>query len=211
MAQAKAADVRRQEILDAAWELFRTKGYEDTSTTDILKKVGIAKGTLYYHFTSKEEILDAVIEQTGRGMIQKARAHAKEKEVPLLQRLLLVLSSLQARGAGQGEMLEVIHTPSNVLLHEKSQQFMLKEALPILTELLEEGIQEGLLSCAHPQETVEMILIYVLHRFDDQAKEEGGFPKELIDALIENCEKLLGTESGALGFMRRLFALEEGT
>jgi AcrR family transcriptional regulator len=59
----KEAKERKNEILDAAEELFAAKGYEETSTGDILDRVGIARGTLYYHFKSKEDILDALIER----------------------------------------------------------------------------------------------------------------------------------------------------
>lgn len=63
MRVVKEATVRRNEILDAAEQLFVTKGFDGTSTNDILERVGIACGTLYYHFKSKEEILDAMIER----------------------------------------------------------------------------------------------------------------------------------------------------
>ena len=59
----KEAEERRNEILDAADELFGRKGFDGTSTNDILEKVGIARGTLYYHFKSKEDILDALIQR----------------------------------------------------------------------------------------------------------------------------------------------------
>lgn len=42
---------RRKELLDTARRLFISKGYEKTSINDILKEVGIAKGTFYYYFT----------------------------------------------------------------------------------------------------------------------------------------------------------------
>ena len=61
MANSKEAEERKKEILDIAEELFTTKGYDNTSTTDILERVGIARGTLYYHFKSKEEILSVKI------------------------------------------------------------------------------------------------------------------------------------------------------
>ena len=63
MRVVKEAAERRKEILDAAEQLFAAKGYDKTSTNDILEKVGIARGTLYYHFKSKEDILDAVIDR----------------------------------------------------------------------------------------------------------------------------------------------------
>ena len=65
----KEAEERREEILDAAEKLFTAKGFDNTSTGDILDAVGIARGTLYYHFKSKEDILDGAIQRiTGRLM-----------------------------------------------------------------------------------------------------------------------------------------------
>ena len=59
----KEAEIRKNEILDTAEKLFISKGYEKTSTTDILNEIGIARGTLYYHFKSKEDILIAMIDR----------------------------------------------------------------------------------------------------------------------------------------------------
>ena len=49
--------------VDVGEELFTQKGFDDTSTNDIINVIGIARGTLYHHFKSKEDILDAVIER----------------------------------------------------------------------------------------------------------------------------------------------------
>lgn len=57
MSDPKSTEERRSEIVEAARKLFLAKGYEATSTVDIMNAVGIAKETLYYHFSSKEEIL----------------------------------------------------------------------------------------------------------------------------------------------------------
>lgn len=61
MKTVKDAELRRQEILMTARELFIKKGYDKTSVNDILKVVDIAKGTFYYYFSSKEEVLEAII------------------------------------------------------------------------------------------------------------------------------------------------------
>ena len=50
----------RKKILDAAIELFFTKGYESTTTRDIIMKAGILNGSLYNRFKSKDEILYTV-------------------------------------------------------------------------------------------------------------------------------------------------------
>ena len=59
----KEAQERKNEILDVAGRLFAQKGYDSTSTNDILEEIGIARGTLYYHFKSKEDILDAMFDR----------------------------------------------------------------------------------------------------------------------------------------------------
>ena len=52
MRTVKEPEIRKNEILDAADTLFAQKGFDNTSTGDILEMVGIARGTLYYHFKS---------------------------------------------------------------------------------------------------------------------------------------------------------------
>ena len=70
----KEAEERKNEILDVAEELFGTYGFDHTSTNDILNRVGIARGTLYYHFKSKEDILDAVIQRiVTKGMTKASK------------------------------------------------------------------------------------------------------------------------------------------
>ena len=165
MAESKSAEERREEIMDAAAELFSTKGYEETTTTDIMKKVGIAKGTLYYHFASKEEILDAMIERMGRRLIATARDCAAT-DAPVYERLLKVMLSLNANSIGGEDLIEIMHQPRNVLMHEKSRAMVIREAGPILADLVREGVDEGLFDCKYPEQTVEMIMVYVLVAFD---------------------------------------------
>lgn len=52
----------REKIVEAADELFYRQGYEHTSFADIARDVAISRGNFYYHFKSKDEILDAVID-----------------------------------------------------------------------------------------------------------------------------------------------------
>ena len=67
----KNPDVRRLEILQAAENLFAKEGYVKTSVESIIKEAGIAKGTFYYYFKAKEDILEALVEQVA----EKLEAH----------------------------------------------------------------------------------------------------------------------------------------
>ena len=53
----------KRKIFEAAMELFANKGYDGTSVEEITSVVGIAKGTLYYHFSSKEEIFNFLVDE----------------------------------------------------------------------------------------------------------------------------------------------------
>lgn len=55
--------IGKQPLIDQAITLFRAKGYSATSIDDIVKSCGITKGSLYYHFQSKEELALAAMEQ----------------------------------------------------------------------------------------------------------------------------------------------------
>ena len=63
MKTIKDGEERKKEILMIARKLFAEKGYDQTSINDILKIIEIAKGTFYYYFTSKEELLEEIIMQ----------------------------------------------------------------------------------------------------------------------------------------------------
>jgi len=56
-------DERRRAIVDAAWDLFKTNGFERTSMSEISERVGGSKATLYSYFKSKDELFAAAMEQ----------------------------------------------------------------------------------------------------------------------------------------------------
>ena len=58
MPPAGAAELTRQRLIRAALELFTTRGYHDTTTAQIAKKAGIAEGTIYRHFASKQQLVN---------------------------------------------------------------------------------------------------------------------------------------------------------
>ena len=52
----------REKIIDASWELFNEKGFGETTINDMIARAGISKGTFYYYFRSKDELLDTLSE-----------------------------------------------------------------------------------------------------------------------------------------------------
>ena len=61
----------KRKIFETSMNLFATKGYDATSIEEITSVVGVAKGTLYYHFSSKEEIFNFLVEE-GMKLLQNS-------------------------------------------------------------------------------------------------------------------------------------------
>ncbi|WP_274631192.1 TetR/AcrR family transcriptional regulator [Arvimicrobium flavum] len=56
-------EVRQAELLDAAAQIFREKGYDEASTAEIAERAGVVEGTIYRYFASKRDLLVKVVEQ----------------------------------------------------------------------------------------------------------------------------------------------------
>ena len=202
----KEAIERRNEILDAAEELFVTKGYDKTSTNDILDRVGIARGTLYYHFKSKEEILNAMIERINDSLLTKAKMIASDKSIPVIDRIVMAIASLNVETDIGHEIIDEVHKPQNALMHQKMQENLLSGIVPILSGLVSEGAAQGLFSVRYPSETIEMLVLYSGAAFDDSYDDDPSSKEKRIKAFLYNTEKLLGAKEGSLQkAMRKLF------
>ncbi|MCE4042933.1 TetR/AcrR family transcriptional regulator [Lysinibacillus fusiformis] len=209
MREMKKAEERRNEILDAADELFTQKGFDGTSTNNILEKVGIARGTLYYHFKSKEDIMDALIERYTETMLTKARAVAGDSSIAVNERILRVVMALNMQNENGQEIMDHIHKPQNALMHRKIQQVVMNQVPPLLTSIIREGIEQGIYHTPYPYECMEMIVAYTNTVFDDDlvllSNEERA---ARVPAFIFNVERMLGVESGSLLYMMKMFGHE---
>lgn len=201
MRVVKEAEERRNEILDVADKLFTQKGFEGTSTNDILEEVGIARGTLYYHFKSKEDIMDALIERYNNKILSSAQAVAKDTTLSVYERIIQVILSMRlSQYKEESEaLIRVMHKPQNVLMHQKTQSTVIQSITPILSELIEEGIKQGLFDTPVPYECMEMFMIYMTTLFDGdiiELTEEEQLSR--MKAIQINMERVLGCEPGSL-------------
>ncbi len=198
MRHEKRGDARKKEILDTAELLFASNGFDNTSTNDIINAVGIARGTLYHHFTSKEDILDSVIDRINDTLMQDAKRIAEDKQIPLLDRLTGSIMALNVDSGIGEEVLIQVHKPQNALLHQKMQEKLISGIVPVITELIEEGNEEGIFHSPYPKEAAEMLMIYSNAAFDDLAIMDSEERIHKIQAFIFHTERIMGVEEGTL-------------
>lgn len=198
MRVVKDAKERKNEILDVAERLFCTKGFDNTSTNDILKEIGIARGTLYYHFKSKEEILDAMIERLSNEITSKATSIALDESIPVLKRLTNTILSLNLDNDMGHMIMEQVHRPQNALLHQKMEESLLAKVNPLITKIIKDGINEGICKTKYPEEAVEMLMIYSNIVFDGAKEYDKENKERKVAGFIFNTERILGMEEGSL-------------
>lgn len=209
----KEARERKNEILDAASRLFNEKGFDNTSTNDILEAVGIARGTLYHHFKSKEDIMDALIERQTAHILEAAQQTARDTSVSIEERFLRTAMALHvdedAEETGSREMLNHLHKPQNALMHQKTQKILMERVPGILAEILEDGISQGIIDTPYPLECMEMVLAYLDTAFDghDSRMTEEKYAVR-VKAFVFHLERMLGAREGSFSFIGRIFQYE---
>lgn len=198
MRVVKDATTRKKEILDVAERMFCTNGYDNTSTNDILAEIGIARGTLYYYFTSKEDILDGIIDRIIEEIVRKVSAIAMNEEIPVLERFTAAVLSANVDTEVGDMILEEVHKPQNALMNQKMNQRLLSEITPFFVKIIKDGIAEGMMQSEYPDEVVEMTLFYANATFDDA----NEYPEEIkikkVKGFISNVELMLRMEPGSL-------------
>ncbi len=193
----KKGEKRKQDLLKIAYKMFITRGYENTSVDDIIGEAGIAKGTYYYYFESKEQMLEEVIGMMIDEEIVRAQA-VLDTDITIPQKIVGIISALRPSEDEQpieGALMQA----ENVIMHDKIKKLLTTRAVPLLSEVVKEGIKDGTFDCDMIPERVKMLLIISNGTFD-----EGEHTAEDVAVFIDAAEKLLGAKSGTMSFIKEL-------
>lgn len=188
---------RKDEILSVAYNLFITKGYDNTSVDEIIEKVNIAKGTFYYYFTSKEEMLDEVINK----MINEEIIEAKKvvlMPIPIEQKVVGIVTSLRPK-SNELNIVEALNNENNIKMHMKYNKRIIDEATIILKDVVLEGIDKEVFNCTNIEERIKLLLKMSNDTFDD-----NNFTNKDVEVSIDMVEKLLGANPGTMSFISTL-------
>ncbi|SCY22578.1 TetR/AcrR family transcriptional regulator [Alkaliphilus peptidifermentans] len=188
----KEYDERKNEILNAAEKLFDGKGYEKCTINDILKEVGIAKGTFYYYFKSKEEVVDAIVSRYKEVVVSRAEKILKNDNINPEEKLMHVFMAMRIKEEVNSDILDDMHKTENALLHQKALNQIVTAMAPILVKVIEEGIEKKVWSCRYPLQYMQIFLAASLTLTDEGIFElDADSQMKVLAALISTLEKML--------------------
>lgn len=192
---SKAPEERRQELIDAAMELFWSQGYEKTMVSDIVKRVGVAQGLFYYYFESKQDIFVATVDQFMQLHVEEFAVLLRDKSVSPLARMRNVVQALN----GFLQKVEVIGPRAKNGMSAEMQTKVYRHAMelmePLLTQVLTEAAAQGLVDAPFPAHIARFILCGFVG-----VDSWPGAPRtvEMLEMILRFVERLLCLPQGAL-------------
>jgi AcrR family transcriptional regulator len=203
---------RRGQILDAAAELLRDKGYDRMTIEDVLAKTGMSKGALYHYFRSKYALLEGVVELMGEGATRDMRAIVEDPKPGAIDKLH---AYFRTEHAWKSENVTTVSTimrlagADNAQLRQKVSQESMRTTAPLLEAIIRQGCDEGVFDTGHPHEASLIITGMGLHLADafiDAIEADGNVGADLsgphvqcvLAAYVDAFERILGAPSGSL-------------
>ena len=208
----KEARKRKDEILKIALELFYKNGFENTSIEDIVRKAGIARGTLYYHFNSKMEILEEIVEAMSKFIVShltpiiESNLNAIEKLNKILEESIRI--KIEKFKKEIIVYLKIYYDDKNIIFRQKMSEKNLEISASIFSKIIHQGVKEGIFDIQYPEYTGRLIARLLINFGDDVARTILNFETrenclEEINKLKKiyfiSMERILGIPEGSLG------------
>ena len=195
----KDPEERRNELMDAAEQLFAEKGYEHTSASDIIRKVGVAQGTFYYYFDSRDDILNAVIDRFTVRYVSIVEGIVDDEGLDALEKFQRVLDEFLSMKNRKKQFSMYLNIEEKVFHHERFRSYIESSVSPQVLRIIEQGVREGTFEVEHPEETVELIVLIVDRLVTRVRKIENRKERTAkASAAASLIERTLGAPKGSL-------------
>ena len=144
MAKTRKAGPRREQILRAAEKIFAEKGFQETTISDIVKGAGLSEPTLYEYFSSKEEILFTIPEETSCKLGELIGFHLKMAKgtAARLRAMIYILFWIHQTNPHYAAVSYLILKQSGRFSKSPSYEALRRRLRPLI-DVVEEGIAAG--------------------------------------------------------------------
>lgn len=153
-------EVRHKELVEAAVSVFSAKGVSATSVDDIVRAAGVAKGTFYLYFATKDDAVNAVATSMVEGVADRIEAVATDPARSPVERILAFGEGVREVGDEpyERDLIEVFHRPENRVLHDRIGERALTRLTPAIAAIIADGIECGLFRQQDPRRAAAYVM-----------------------------------------------------
>jgi AcrR family transcriptional regulator len=191
----KDPEERRNEFLGAAQRLFIERGYFTTSIDDICKEMGVAKGLFYYYFKSKEDLVEAIVDELWDGAVEDYHRIRDMEGMNSLEKLMLFSHVRGEVKLQQTYLAELYVRDPNSLLVQKLRERGTEILAPILAEIVTQGVEEGFFDTEWPLEAARFLIRGSEALIADDLGDGDAIIRSYM-ITIDMWERVLGAEKG---------------
>ena len=154
---AKTKEERRNEIIETAGKLFEEKGYEQTQVQDIVNEIGVAKGLFYYYFKSKDEVMEELADRYADAIIDDVNKLI-DKNISTFDKINRIFQIFIDSAEKKSGIFMGILNVKNGITHERILFNVGEKMVPLVTELILSGNDNGECNCSDPKFITEFLV-----------------------------------------------------
>jgi AcrR family transcriptional regulator len=151
---------RRAELTAAAARVFAERGVANTSVSDIVKAAGVAQGTFYLYFGTKDDVVLAVVDEMAGRMIAGITAAVDASGSTAVEKFLGLRDVLMAIDVDPTavELAGFMHRPENRPLHDRMAEHFVPALIPLMESIVVQGVAEGVFNVRDPRAAAWYVL-----------------------------------------------------
>lgn len=202
----KDPNVRREELLAIALQLCQSQGFDAMRVEQIVQNAGIAKGTFYHYFASKDAVLQALVQRFGEALFDQLDQAAR---LPgsAADRLRAVMSAAAAFKSSQADIAyaSFLYREENLHLRERLYRSWREQARQVLAPVITAGKADGSFKVSNPDATTDLVVLLWFDAGDQlwnravAAADADRFTEIMLAgaaAIYEAQERILGVPAG---------------
>ena len=175
LTNAEQSDKTRRALLDTARTLFTAQGYAATTTEEVVRRAGVTRGALYYHFRDKAAVFGAVFDEVGQEYIAALRADILVGEEDGWQQLMTGVERFLDRMLDPS-VRQILYIDGPVVLGWASSERRREPAFALLRDIFEPLMEAGHIKRLPLEALVRQLwALFFQAAVDIAGTEEGGF------------------------------------
>ena len=199
-------DENKRKLIEIAYTLFLEKGYEDTSVNDILKAAKISRGAMYHYFSSKEEILDKVIDYLLNLQSSQLNDIVADGDATALDKLERLLLPHAPPPELFRQAVKAMHRNTKTIFFHLLKEEARKRSIPLVAAIIGQGVKEGVFYTDYPNQMADYIYTVGQSLSAAFSLNPIGIGCEDLDAFMFLLKQTLGMDNDSVLKFREPFA-----